>query len=118
MRFFTGHESWVFRAPSVAELCGHHAELIASATQPAEPLAYLLSSLLREVSAGPFGVAGPCGSHALAVTRVDPPLHETRGAAGEVHGASRSSYRRTGRISSASSYTWGMPVGIWSSTSK
>jgi hypothetical protein len=69
MRFFSGRESWVFRAHAVSELCGHHAEVMARALQEAEPLEYLLYSPLREVTLGPFALRGPSGSHALAVAR-------------------------------------------------
>lgn len=67
-RFFSGRESWVFRANSVEELCGHHADLIGGALHPHEDVQYLLYSPLREADGGPFGVASGSGSHALAIT--------------------------------------------------
>jgi hypothetical protein len=68
-RFFSGRESWVFRAHALEELCGYHADLMGQVLSDSEPLEYLLYSPLREVDAGPFGLTGPSGSHALAVTR-------------------------------------------------
>ncbi len=68
-RFFSGRESWVFRADALEELCGHHPDLVGQVLSAGEPLEYLLYSPLREVDAGPFGLKGPSGSHALAVTR-------------------------------------------------
>lgn len=68
IRFFSGRESWVFRAASVDELCGFHADLVAQALRPHERLRYLLYSPLREAEGGPFGIADGSGSHALAVT--------------------------------------------------
>lgn len=68
-RFFSGRESWVFRAHALDELCGHHPDLIGQALPLDEPISYLLYSPVREVNAGPFGIKGIGGSHALAVTR-------------------------------------------------
>lgn len=67
-RFFSGHESWVFEARTVSELCGHHATLIGSALRRGEPIDHLVYSPLREIDAGPFGLTRLRGSHALAVT--------------------------------------------------
>ncbi|OFW06617.1 MAG: hypothetical protein A3H96_13215 [Acidobacteria bacterium RIFCSPLOWO2_02_FULL_67_36] len=67
-RFFSGRESWVFRAGNVDQLCGFHADLVAHALRPNEHLQYLLYSPIREADGGPFGIAGGSGSHALAVT--------------------------------------------------
>jgi hypothetical protein len=66
-RFFSGRECWVYRANALAELCGHHPDLIAEALRGTEP-EYLLYSPLRETNSGPFGLEGPSGSHALALT--------------------------------------------------
>lgn len=68
-RFFSGHESWVFRADTLEQLCGFHTELVGQVLSSSDALEYLLYSPLREASAGPFGLAGGSGSHALAVTR-------------------------------------------------
>jgi hypothetical protein len=67
-RFFSGRECWVYRAQSLIELCGHHPDLIGGALAGTAP-DYLLYSPLRETNRGPFGLEGPCGSHALAVTQ-------------------------------------------------
>jgi hypothetical protein len=67
-RFFSGRESWVFRARAVEELCGFHTDLIAAILRPDEQVRYLLYSPLREAEGGPFGIAGGSGSHALVVT--------------------------------------------------
>jgi hypothetical protein len=66
-RFFSGRECWVYRANALAELCGHHPDLIEQAPGEIEP-EYLLYSPLRETNRGPFGLEGPSGSHALALT--------------------------------------------------
>lgn len=66
-RFFSGRECWVYRANALAELCGHHPDLIDQALRGAEP-DYLLYSPLRETDRGPFGLEGRSGSHALALT--------------------------------------------------
>ena len=66
-RFFSGRECWVYRANALAELCGHHPDLIDQALRGAEP-DYLLYSPLRETNRGPFGLEGRSGSHALALT--------------------------------------------------
>jgi len=67
-RFFSGRESWVFRAQFLDELCGHHPDLIAGALVSDERVRYLVYSPLRETTAGPFGIRGASGSHALALT--------------------------------------------------
>jgi hypothetical protein len=69
-RFFSGRECWVYRAQALTKLCGHHPDLIDQALRGAEPdyLLYSLYSPLRETNCGPFGLEGPCGSHALALT--------------------------------------------------
>jgi hypothetical protein len=67
-RFYSGHESWVFQAHAVDELCGHHAGLVGGALRPGERPDYLLYSPLREIAAGPFGLERTRGSHAIAVT--------------------------------------------------
>lgn len=67
-RFFSGRECWVYRAQSLVELCGHHPDLIGGALAGTAP-DYLVYSPLRETNRGPFGLEGPCGSHALAVTQ-------------------------------------------------
>lgn len=66
-RFFSGRECWVYRAFGLAELCGHHPDLIDQALRGTEP-DYLLYSPLRETNRGPFGLEGQSGSHALALT--------------------------------------------------
>jgi hypothetical protein len=66
-RFFSGRDCWVYRDQALIELCGHHPDLIDQALRVAEP-DYLLYSPLRETNCGPFGLEGPCGSHALALT--------------------------------------------------
>jgi hypothetical protein len=66
-RFFSGRECWVYRAQTPSELCGHHPELIEGALCREEP-EYLLYSPLRETNRGPFGLQGPQGSHAVALT--------------------------------------------------
>ena len=66
-RFFSGRECWVYRASAPAELCGHHPDLIEQALGETEP-EYLVYSPLRETNRGPFGLEGPSGSHALALT--------------------------------------------------
>lgn len=66
-RFFSGRECWVYRANALAELCGHHPDLIDQALRGTEP-EYLLYSPLRETNRGPFGLEGPSGSHAMALT--------------------------------------------------
>lgn len=66
-RFFSGRECWVYRAHALAELSGHHPDLIGQALRGAEP-DYLVYSPLRETNRGPFGLEGPSGSHALALT--------------------------------------------------
>ncbi len=68
-RFFSGRESWLFRARAPEELCGHHADLIGQLLAPDEHVEYLLYSPLREASGAPFGVRNGSGSHAVAVTR-------------------------------------------------
>ena len=67
-RFFSGRECWVYRAQTPSELCGHHPELIEQALCGDEP-EYLLYSPLRETNRGPFGLSGPQGSHAVALTK-------------------------------------------------
>ena len=67
-RFFSGRECWVYRAQTPSELCGHHPELIEQALCGDEP-EYLLYSPLRETNRGPFGLSGPGGSHAVALTK-------------------------------------------------
>jgi hypothetical protein len=67
-RFFSGRESWVFRAQDLDELCGFHPELVAGALEAEERIHYLLYSPLRETTTGPFGNHGPSGSHALVLT--------------------------------------------------
>lgn len=57
----------MYRARALDELCGHHPELMRHALGAAAA-AYLLYSPLRETNNGPFGLAGPSGSHALALT--------------------------------------------------
>lgn len=66
-RFYSGRECWVYRANAVAELCGHHPDLIDQALRGVEP-DYLLYSPLRETNRGPFGLEGRSGSHAVALT--------------------------------------------------
>jgi hypothetical protein len=66
-RFFSGRECWVYRANAIADLRGHHPDLIAQALRGTEP-EYLLYSPLRETNSGPFGLEGPSGSHALGLT--------------------------------------------------
>lgn len=68
-RFFSGRESWVFRAYALEELCGHHADLIGQVLGLNEHVEYLLYSPRREASGAPFGVRNGTGSHALAVTK-------------------------------------------------
>jgi hypothetical protein len=67
-RTFSGRECWVYRAQAPGELCGHHPELIQQALCGAEP-DYLVYSPRREPGRGPFGLNGPGGSHAVALTR-------------------------------------------------
>lgn len=67
-RFYNGRESWVFRARALDELCGFHPELIGGALEPNERVCDLVYSPLRETTAGPFGMRGTAGSHALALT--------------------------------------------------
>lgn len=67
-RFFTGRESWVFRADAIDQLCGHHAELIGEAVTVPERVDYLVYSPRRDAGLGPFGLRLRSGSHALAVT--------------------------------------------------
>ena len=67
-RTFSGRECWVYRAHASSELCGHHPELIDQILCGAQP-DYLLYSPLRETDRGPFGLRGPCGSHAVALTK-------------------------------------------------
>ena len=59
----------MFRAHALEELCGYHPDLMGQVLSAGEPIEYLLYSPLREVDTGPFGLKGPTGSHALAVTR-------------------------------------------------
>jgi hypothetical protein len=67
-RFTSGREPWVFRALSPEHLCGYHPELIAEALGDDEPVHYMIYSPLYEAEGGRFGIRGPCGSHAVAVT--------------------------------------------------
>jgi len=67
-RWTSGRECWVFRAETAEELCGYHAELIASALAPGEPLQYLLYSPRCDATDGPFRVGGAPGSHAVGIT--------------------------------------------------
>jgi hypothetical protein len=66
-RIYSGRECWVYRASEPDELCGHHPELIGQALR-GDPPDHLLYSPLRESNRGPFGFAGPSGSHAVALT--------------------------------------------------
>jgi hypothetical protein len=67
-RFASGREPWVFRALSPEHLCGYHPELIAEALADDEPIHYMLYAPLVQAEGGPFGVRGPYGSRAVAVT--------------------------------------------------
>lgn len=67
-RFTSGREPWVFRALRPGHLCGHHPDLISEALGDGESINYMLYSPLYEAESGLFGVRGPCGSHAVAVT--------------------------------------------------
>ncbi len=67
-RWTSGRESWVFRAATPDDLCGHHPRLIASVLDPNEPLDYLLYSPVFDASDGPFRVGGGPGSHAVGIT--------------------------------------------------
>jgi hypothetical protein len=58
----------VYRAQVPSELCGHHPELIEQALCGAQA-DYLLYSPVREAGPGPFGLEGPWGSHAVALTK-------------------------------------------------
>ncbi|HEY7288513.1 MAG TPA: hypothetical protein VH583_01660 [Vicinamibacterales bacterium] len=66
-RIYGGRECWVYRASSPDELCGHHPELVEQALRGDAP-DYLLYSPHRESNRGPFGLEGPSGSHAVALT--------------------------------------------------
>jgi hypothetical protein len=68
-RSFTGNECWVYQADAVDQLAGHHAALMAGALDAGDPVTCLIYAPRRGAEAGPFGVAAPSGSHALAVTK-------------------------------------------------
>ena len=68
-RWTSGRECWVFRAETAEELCGYHAQLIASALAPHERLEHLLYSPRSDATDGPFRVGGAPGSHAVGITQ-------------------------------------------------
>ena len=58
----------MYGAGTPNELWGHYPGLIEPTLGGAEP-EYLLYSTIRETSRGPFGLKGPQGSHAVALTK-------------------------------------------------
>lgn len=67
-RFYSGNESWVFAAPSLEHLCGHHAGLATAALGTRERPAFMVYAPRRDAVGAPFGVRTDSGSHALVVT--------------------------------------------------
>lgn len=64
-----GREPWIFRATDPQELCGRHADLIASALDPRDRVHYLLYSPIFDARCGLFGIHGAPASHAVALTQ-------------------------------------------------
>ena len=83
-RFYSGRESWVYRARTLDELCGHHPDLMRDAMPEHDgTFEYLLYSPLRDTEGGPFGVRGGSGSHAVGITHTHLCISRDRHRGGE-----------------------------------